>query len=74
VIRENKTVTLFPNVKARSIAHEFGHVMGFNDRYYSVWNAAACEYKVQNSEEDIMSNSNYGVVLDEHWQDLARYY
>lgn len=74
VTRGNKTITLFSDVRAKSIAHEFGHVMGFNDRYFTVWHPESCEYLIQYNAEDIMSDPSTGVVLKEHWDDLARYY
>lgn len=69
-----RQVMLFPDVRVNSIAHEFGHVMGFPDRYYEVWDPSSCSYETQYSADDIMSDSTAGVVLPSHWQDLASHY
>ena len=68
----SRKVHLFPLVRSRSIAHEFGHVLGFPDHYYTVWKASKCEYEVQFRADDLMSSD--GSVLPEEWDELSRNY
>lgn len=69
-----KTVTLNPGLFTPTVAHELGHVMGFRDKYYSVWIPENCAWKSQYNDEDLMSNSATGRVLDLHWAKLAEQY
>lgn len=70
----SKLIKLHPGVSNRSIAHEFGHVMGFSDNYYEIWQPESCGYASWANDGDIMSNSSKGVVLPEHWAELSRQY
>jgi len=67
--RDN-TLNLFPQGRARSIAHEFGHVLGFDDNYYTLWNSQTCAYTQESNDFDIMSNSSTGEVTDAEWKKL----
>lgn len=58
----------------RTVAHEFGHVLGFDDHYYSVWNPTHCYYTQKSRLSDLMSNSESGSVQRQHWGILARAY
>ncbi|NDG83444.1 MAG: hypothetical protein EBX52_00210 [Proteobacteria bacterium] len=66
----DKTLNLFPLGRVRSIAHEFGHVLGFDDHYYTLWSAKTCAYIQESNDEDIMSNSSTGDVTDDEWKKL----
>lgn len=57
-----------------TVAHEFGHVLGFDDHYYSVWNDTNCYYTQKSRLTDLMSNSEHGTVRKEHWDILDRAY
>lgn len=70
----DKTIHLFPDVRAKSIAHEIGHVLGFTDQYYTVWHPENCSYTTQYAEENLMSEPDTGHVLDEHWRKLEEVY
>lgn len=72
VVRKEKTVNLFPGNRTRSIAHEFGHVLGFPDHYYTTWDAAQCRYIEESNPLDLMSDSSSGDVTEAEWQDLSR--
>jgi hypothetical protein len=71
VSRNDKTLNLFPLSRTRSIAHEFGHVIGLSDHYYAVWDATNCEYDQQSSDLDLMSNSSTGNVTPEEWRSIT---
>lgn len=74
VDRKGLKLTLEPGFSGEAIAHEMGHVLGFRDVYYSVWDPATCAWTTQYREDDIMSDHNSGRVLDLHWQKLAEEY
>lgn len=56
------------------LAHEFGHVLGFDDHYYSVWNAQNCYYTQLARNSDLMSSSEKGSVGRKHWDLLDQAY
>jgi hypothetical protein len=66
----DKTLNLFPYSRTRSIAHEFGHVLGYDDHYYTVWNPKGCAYVQESNQEDIMSDSESGEVTLQEWTEL----
>jgi|GEM_PF-6472315 len=70
VSRSEKKVALYNEVKARSIAHEIGHVIGFPDKYYVLWDNESCRYESQFREDDLMSSTTTGVVSKEDWARL----
>jgi hypothetical protein len=58
----------------RTVAHELGHILGFDDHYYSVWNARNCYYTQESRLSDLMSNSEQGEVTARHWALLDKAY
>ena len=58
----------------KTVAHELGHVLGFDDHYYNVWNARNCYYSQMSRLGDLMSNSEHGAVTQRHWQILDEAY
>jgi len=58
----------------RTLAHELGHILGFDDHYYSIWNPKNCYYTQMSRLTDIMSNSEFGKVDSQHWQILEKAY
>lgn len=74
VDRSQHRVALAPMVRDRSIAHEVGHVLGFGDHYYTVWNPENCAYQTQTLDVDLMSNTNTGQVVPEEWSQLKSSY
>ena len=62
VNRSNQTVNLFMGVHSKTIAHEFGHVLGLPDHYYTQWQEATCDYETSIDNNDIMSNHMTGKV------------
>ncbi len=67
-----KTMSLFPMNRVRSIAHEFGHVLGVDDHYYTVWDESECSYTQETNSEDLMSDSTSGEVTAEEWNFLLK--
>jgi hypothetical protein len=70
----DRTINLFPNSSNSTVAHEIGHVIGFRDTYYTVWDEKNCRYMNQYREDDIMSQHQTGLVLSDHWQKLEAEY
>ena len=58
----------------KTVAHELGHVLGFDDHYYNVWNPRNCYYSQMSRLGDLMSNSEHGAVTGRHWQILDEAY
>jgi hypothetical protein len=58
----------------KTVAHELGHVLGFDDHYYNVWNGRNCYYSQLSRLGDIMSNSEHGGVTSRHWELLDQAY
>jgi hypothetical protein len=63
-------------ISAKVLAHEFGHILGFRDRYIRVYNKLG-ENGFQVTEviadpEDIMSATSQGLVLPAHFTSLVR--
>lgn len=69
-----KAMHLYSGIRTPVLAHEFGHIFGFVDYYYEVWDARECRYTVEWDEGDLMSNSNAGAVLPSHWEMLKSAY
>ncbi len=65
-------MVLQPEAERRAVAHETGHVLGFRDEYYTIWNTETCSYTVYSSGESLMSDHTTGVVRAEHWQLLEK--
>ncbi len=73
VMFKAKEVHLLQDVKDRSIAHEIGHVLGFRDQYYTLWDQDKCLYSIESNAADIMAISS-GRVLPYHWEALKQTY
>lgn len=72
--RKNKIVQMYPANYLSAIAHEVGHVLGFPDEYYTIWDENKCEYTVEYSEENLMSVHSNGLVTPKTWKTLAETY
>jgi hypothetical protein len=72
VSASEKTMNLFPMNRVRSIAHEFGHVLGVDDHYYTIWDETQCSYTQETNSEDLMSDSTSGEVTPEEWNSLLK--
>jgi len=70
VSQSEKVLMLFPETNTLAIAHEFGHVLGFDDHYYTRWDPENCRYITESNQEDIMSKHVYGSVTEEEWKFL----
>jgi hypothetical protein len=69
---KTKTIHLYADVRAKSIAHEIGHVLAFPDYYYTTWNPETCKYTDEFTEENLMSSN--GIVTTDLWQVLQDLY
>jgi hypothetical protein len=69
-----KLLHLAPKMDVKMIAHEMGHLLGFRDRRYDVWNGKTCAYTIQTRAEDLMSVPETGSVLPEDLTTLDQAY
>ncbi len=74
VNHKKRTLEIANMAWTKTVAHEFGHVLGFADHYYSVWHADHCYYTQETRNADLMSNSDIGQVNTRHWQVLDQAY
>lgn len=70
VNRADRVINLFSGTSEGVIAHEIGHVLGFSDVYFPIWESSKCRYVVQTNNSDIMSSPTYGSVMQKHWDEL----
>jgi hypothetical protein len=74
VNRRLRVVRLADEARESTPAHEFGHVLGFRDRYFKVWQPQRCGYVYQFLKGDLMSEVSTGVVHRDHWDALREVY
>ncbi len=70
----DKKMQLYSPTKLTTVFHEFGHVLGLPDTYYTSFNQTSCEYVFDFNNGDIMSGSSSGSVLPTHTQKLKDAY
>ncbi|MBK9292881.1 MAG: hypothetical protein IPM57_00285 [Oligoflexia bacterium] len=69
-----RTINLYSGMTEGTLAHEIGHILGFSDLYFDIWQKSKCRFITQVQGSNIMSNSTGGSVLKEHWHTLNQYY
>ncbi len=74
VNHRKKTMEIANLAWTKTVAHELGHILGFDDHYYNVWNARNCYYSQESRLADIMSNSEKGRLTPRHWELLDKAY
>jgi hypothetical protein len=74
VNHHDKTMVIANFAWTRTLAHELGHILGFADHYYSVWNGRNCYYTQESRLSDLMSDSQFGRVTAEHWRIMDEAY
>lgn len=74
VNHRKKTMEIANLAWTKTVAHELGHILGFDDHYYNVWNARNCYYSQESRLADIMSNSERGHLTGRHWEILDHAY
>ena len=67
-------VLISSGAKIETFAHEFGHVLGFRDQYFDVWNEKECTYTEYSFGGNLMSRSQGGRVLQKHFDRLKAFY
>jgi hypothetical protein len=73
VMFSEKLIEIFPMTSVRAVAHEFGHVLGFMDKYYTTFDQKTCSYVIEYNPGDIMS-INSGKITPEEWKILKETY
>ncbi|GIL17598.1 MAG: hypothetical protein BroJett040_13490 [Oligoflexia bacterium] len=70
-----RTMQLYDHDDLFTIAHEFGHVLGFRDYYYATFEPSTCNYVTEYNNGNIMSSGGDGTkALPEHWAELIKNY
>ena len=68
------TITIANTAKKKSIIHEIGHILGFKEHYYEIFDATVCGYTTKMNNQDIMSDINHGIVTEEMFYKLKKEY
>lgn len=58
----------------QTAAHEFGHVLGLKDVYYTTFDRTKCEWQDEYDSSDLMSDSSKGKIQPYHWEKLKSVY
>jgi hypothetical protein len=74
VNHSKKLLQLFTPVPNTTFAHEFGHVLGLTDTYYTHFDQTSCTYVYEQNDGDIMSSSSTGSVLPTHIHQIKAAY
>lgn len=72
--RKDLTMTIASGATESAIAHEFGHVLGFADFYYEVFDPVNCGYKTRLNSSDLMSDIENGKVTKDEFLTLVKEY
>jgi hypothetical protein len=68
------SMQLFNFSRLKTATHEFGHVIGLTDEYFTSWDTTKCSYVDEYNSGNLMSDSFTGKVLPEHWQLIKKTY
>lgn len=63
---DKRQMIMPPSTTSQDFSHEFGHVLGLPDQYYTRWNKFECEYIYEYDNSNIMSNHRAGGVVQKH--------
>lgn len=66
VATDRRQMIMPPGSSAMDFSHEFGHVLGLPDEYYTRWQPRECEYLYEYSNTSLMSNHHAGGVVQRH--------
>lgn len=69
---DEKKITVSHGAYTATLAHELGHVLGFQDQYFEIFEEPRCEYRMRLNDEDVMSNPFMGSATAEEWLELQR--
>jgi hypothetical protein len=61
-------------VSSRTIAHEFGHILGLRDEYFSIFRSRTCEYLDYGTHDSLMSFGGRDKILTRHTQLIRELY
>jgi hypothetical protein len=74
VSRENHLMQLYNWDGVKVFIHEFGHILGLQDSYYTSWSTDTCSYTTESNLGDVMSSGASGQVLPTHWEKFKKAY
>lgn len=70
----DRLMQLFSPTRLTTIDHEFGHILGLRDTYYTSFDQKTCNYVDEYNRGDIMSMSARGKVLPAHIEKIKKAY
>ena len=74
VNHNDKQMQLFAPAPLATVEHEFGHILGLRDSYYTSFDQKTCDYVDDSNEGNIMSSHLTGHVLKEHIEKIKSAY
>jgi len=72
--KKDLTITIANGATKSAIAHEFGHVLGFPDNYFEVFDPINCGYRTRMNSSDLMSDIENGKVTIDEFMKLEEMY
>ncbi|MGE0173379.1 MAG: hypothetical protein AB7T49_11350 [Oligoflexales bacterium] len=70
----DNSIHVSDGVTSRTFPHEFGHILGLNDQYYTSWDPQKCWYVVEQNAGNIMSTTSSGLATPELFAFLGKTY
>lgn len=71
---QDRHMKLYAGTLLAAFAHEFGHVLGLRDEYYTLWNGSTCSYSYDANKGNIMSDHNSGAATPELVSEIRSLY
>ncbi|HPI40842.1 MAG TPA: hypothetical protein PLJ21_08550 [Pseudobdellovibrionaceae bacterium] len=72
--KPNLRMSLPEEFVQQTLTHEFGHVLGLRDEYYTQWDENQCQYFDMSNPGNIMSTTLDGKILPKHIKAIIDYY
>ncbi len=70
----DRSIHLYGTPSVKTLAHELGHVIGFDDHYYTSFDEVTCRYQFELNSSDLMSSVKSGQIQSKHWTKIKEKY